>query len=90
MIVSNQQGLDEQSEAQECRCTPSTSLFDLCPTCADKAWHYGHVMRKRDQAKPAWDHSGYDYRDHGDGVAYRTSSGWRHEYHGKDDFNEDK
>jgi len=48
----NAQQMEERRRQEEdaCGCTITTSLFDLCPACADKAWHYGHIMRKRDQA----------------------------------------
>ena len=30
-----------------CACTITTSLFDLCPACADKAWAYANAVSNR-------------------------------------------
>ena len=48
----------EARDRKSCACTPATELFDLCPACADKAWHGAHIARKQPQR-------GHTYREVG-------------------------
>ena len=66
-----QQQLEERrrQEEEECACTPTTSLFDLCAKCTDKAWHYAYTARKRE------DVGGSDYLYDGRDYYVRTNSG---------------
>lgn len=72
MDHNGQQQQEEQRrrEEEECACTPTTDLFALCPACYDKAWHYGHVMRKRENVRND------DYMYAGDEYYFRTTGGY--------------
>ena len=37
------------AKVKTCGCTIKTSLFALCPECADKAWAYGEAMIKAEK-----------------------------------------
>ena len=47
-----------RAEEERCACTSTTSLFDLCPRCTDKAWHSAYMARKAEPLGNTYEYHG--------------------------------